>query len=372
MTSKNIHVDAYVTHDPHDTAGEVYAMYDGLLGRAPDDLGLEDWTDHLKSGMSLRDLAQALLDSPEGRERAGAEDNAGFVQQLYKTTLHRDGDSDGAHYWEDSLNSHTLSRAEVAMKFAMSPEHLNNIHHAYDDGIRVTDKHDADVERLYHSVMDRDPDSDGLQYYTAQVKHGMSLHDVAQKMLDSHEYEHKSTGVSDTEYVQHLYRDLLGRGGDSAGQQSWTHALENGEDRADVAKAFLGSPEYHAHTDRMNSSQYVDALYKGLLGHHGDDEGAHYWADALDHHLMTREDVEHAFMYSSEYQNKYVTPSNTSFVHELYEHALGRDADDNGLHAWVDKLEHGMARADVAVAIAESPEAHHHLAYAIEHDWHVA
>src|SRR5947209_4972384 len=79
---------------------------------------------------------------------------------------------------------------------------------AYDDGIHVVNKHDADVERLYHSIMDRDPDSDWLKYYTTQGKNGVHC-TLAQNMLDSHEYEHKSTGISDTDYVQHLYRDLL-------------------------------------------------------------------------------------------------------------------------------------------------------------------
>ena len=61
--------------------------------------------------------------------------------------------------------------------------------------------------------------------------------------------------------------------------------------------------------------------------------------------------------------------TDTAFVQALYEGALGRSADATGLQSWTDALTHGASRADVAVGIAESPEAHVHLTSVIENGW---
>ncbi|GAA0263540.1 hypothetical protein GCM10008965_34610 [Methylorubrum aminovorans] len=54
-----------ITHDVHSAAGEVYALYDALLGRVPDAQGQQYFTRALESGASLEDVAQSMLQSPE-------------------------------------------------------------------------------------------------------------------------------------------------------------------------------------------------------------------------------------------------------------------------------------------------------------------
>jgi len=79
-----------------------------------------------------------------------------------------------------------------------------------------------------------------------------------------------------------------------------------------------------------------------------------------------------AFLGSGEFQAKHAGLSDAAFVDMLYENALGRHAETAGLANWTSALGHGATRAEVALGIAQSEEAHHHLAGHIEQGWHLA
>lgn len=165
-------------YDTSSAGGEVYALYEGLLGRAPDPLGMESWASKLRTGMSTHDIAQAFLSSPEGQARAGALDNATFVEQLYQATLHRHSDPAGLQSWTDTL-AHGTSRADVGLGFALSTEHMNNLQGALDTGVFVPDETASDVARLYYGLLDRAPDGTGLTNWVNAIEHGSTLKAVA-------------------------------------------------------------------------------------------------------------------------------------------------------------------------------------------------
>ena len=79
-----------------------------------------------------------------------------------------------------------------------------------------------------------------------------------------------------------------------------------------------------------------------------------------------------AVLGSGEYAAKYASLSDTAYVDELYMGALGRHAEAGGASAWSDALAHGASRADVALSVAESEEAHNHHLARIEDGWHLA
>ncbi|WP_164034314.1 DUF4214 domain-containing protein, partial [Serratia marcescens] len=51
--------------DASGPAGQVYELYEGLLGRAPDPLGYAHWLDALAHGQSLVAVARDILGSGE-------------------------------------------------------------------------------------------------------------------------------------------------------------------------------------------------------------------------------------------------------------------------------------------------------------------
>ena len=226
-------------HDTVSAGGQVYALYDAILGRTPDLLGFEGWASILKHGTtSLHDMAASFLASPEGQSHVGSPDNATFVEQLYETALHRSGDSNGLQAWTNALNQ-GASRADVAISFALSAENVAGMQTSLNAGVFVPDQHAANVAQLYYGVLGREPDSGGLSGWTGLVDDGsFSFKNLAEAFLNSSEYQNAHTGQGDTQFVDNLYVNALGRHAESAGLQGWINELSHGASHADVALGF--------------------------------------------------------------------------------------------------------------------------------------
>lgn len=237
-----------VAHDVHSSAGKVYALYEGLLNRAPDPLGGEDWAAALDHGASLAYVTRGFLDSAEGRTHINAADNAGFVEQLYQTVLGRHGDAAGAQAWVAALE-HGTSRVDVADAFVFSAEHVAQLQPALDAGVFVADATETAVARLYYGIFDRAPDAGGLHAWETAAHSGTSLSAIADAFLSSSEYRTAHTsGVTSRQFVDILYLNALGRPADSAGEQSWVQALDAGHlTRGQVAVGIAESSEAQQH-----------------------------------------------------------------------------------------------------------------------------
>ncbi|MFC7735897.1 DUF4214 domain-containing protein [Roseomonas sp. GCM10028921] len=112
--------------DRDDNAALVARLYDTLFGRLPDKGGLSFWQIQLESGeLTSRQVAQSFLDSAESRAIYGGTPTAdAYVDALYRNTLDRAPDAEGKAYWVNAINANTFSRAEVALLFSESPEHV--------------------------------------------------------------------------------------------------------------------------------------------------------------------------------------------------------------------------------------------------------
>ena len=105
-------------------AAQVTRLYDAVFDRAPDDVGLTFWTNALRAGVGLDDLAEVFVQSPEFRDRYGDTGNAEFVALLYRNTLNREPDPDGQAFWTGALASGRAARDDVVLAFSESPEHV--------------------------------------------------------------------------------------------------------------------------------------------------------------------------------------------------------------------------------------------------------
>lgn len=121
---ERIHFDDVSTaFDLSGKAGQLHALYDALLNRAGDKVGLGFWLLQLDSGKSLSQVAQGFLASPECKAIASIS-NADFVDILYAHGLERPADGAGKAYWVDLLNSGKATLADVAVSFASSAEQM--------------------------------------------------------------------------------------------------------------------------------------------------------------------------------------------------------------------------------------------------------
>ena len=108
-------------------AAQVTRLYDTVFDRSPDDAGLTFWTNALRTGADLDDLADVFVASPEFRDRYGDIDRAGFVTLLYRNVLDREPDPAGQAFWTDALDSGRSDRSDVVLAFSESPEHVAKV-----------------------------------------------------------------------------------------------------------------------------------------------------------------------------------------------------------------------------------------------------
>ena len=99
------------------------------------------------------------------------------------------------------------------------------------------------VRRLYELVLGRPAEADGLDAWTDRLVSGAEQGaKVAQGFFDSEEF--KARNVSDTEYLQILYRTCLNREADDQGLSEWQAVLDSGLSRLFVFRGFVESDEF--------------------------------------------------------------------------------------------------------------------------------
>lgn len=123
----------------------------------------------------------------------------------------------------------------------------------FDDGLLARDLDGAagQVYRLYQAAFARQPDPAGLKYWLARSDDGMGLHQIAGHFLGSGEFMAAyGSLLSNVEFVQQLYENVLGRNGDLEGSAFWVDVLDRGSmDPGSVLISFADSPENRARVD---------------------------------------------------------------------------------------------------------------------------
>lgn len=238
-------LDGRLVLDADDPAAQVVRLYQAALGRVPDQDGLNYWTGRLQQGASLPEVAGGVLSTPEVQARQGASDAAGYVDRLYQNILGRAGDAAGRAYWIERLQTGT-SRAQVLVGFAESAEGEAATAEVVGAGIWDRDEAVQQVARLYDAALDRLPDAAGLAYWRDRVEGGSAtLLDVARAFTADAGFTARYGGLSNADFVQALYRDVLGRSADATGSAYWTGQLDAGAlPRATVVLGLSESAEH--------------------------------------------------------------------------------------------------------------------------------
>lgn len=124
------------TTDSGSSAAQVFRLFEAAFCRAPVLQGLNYWVDKLSKGSTLTDIATGFLQAPEFSTLYGTDvSNTDYVLNLYHNVLGRDPKPQGQVYWENEL-THGVSRADVLVRFAESPENVANLQQVVLQGIR--------------------------------------------------------------------------------------------------------------------------------------------------------------------------------------------------------------------------------------------
>lgn len=110
--------------------------------------------------------------------------------------------------------------------------------------------------RLYQAAFDRTPDKAGLGYWIDTLDHGETLQGAARSFVGSQEFaDLYGANVSDADFVQALYQNVLHRPAEGAGYDFWVSSLQI-VSRAEVLVNFSESAE--------NQAQVVGSIQNGI------------------------------------------------------------------------------------------------------------
>lgn len=110
-----------------------------------------------------------------------------------------------------------------------------------DDAIRNVDP----VVRLYSAYLTRIPDAGGLNFWLGRRRSGWTLARISSSFAGSSEFQRRYGSLTNRQFVEQIYLNVLGRAGDPGGISFWTGQLDRGvRSRGQVMLNFSESNEY--------------------------------------------------------------------------------------------------------------------------------
>ena len=227
----------------------VVRLYRNFLKREPDENGLADWVDALRSGKGTgAKVVSGFVLSPE--YKANSLSNEEYVTALYRIIFGREPDEAGLNSWvavmeNGCTNKKVLSGFINSNEFDDLCRDLGIARGSYysdevaDQNVKVA----AFVARLYRICLGRAYEQEGLNnWVSALVSKTSTGSSVVRGFFKSQEFENRK--LDDTAFVTVAYRTILGREPDAAGLNDWTKALEKGHTKEAIIRGFLNSEEF--------------------------------------------------------------------------------------------------------------------------------
>ncbi len=126
----------------------------------------------------------------------------------------------------------------------------------FTDGTLAVNRQDSafDIYRLYEAAFNRTPDLGGLSHWINYISTGATLNVIAEEFERSEEFVNTyGSNLSEQEFVNILYNNVLDRDGEPAGISYWLEQLANGMNTHEVLIGFSNSNE-----NINNTEAYID------------------------------------------------------------------------------------------------------------------
>ncbi len=198
----------------------VQIAYRTLLDREADENGLAYWVGKLQTGTSRESVVNGFIYSDEFADLA----------QYYGIIAYGSGNfqpiPDGTTFYGqgfDQAQLFTATNSDV-MEF---------------------------VKGFYELVLDQPFVAEGMDFWIVQlVTQAGTAADITAEFFFSDEFINR--GTSNTQFVQIAYQTLLGREADTDGLNYWVEKLRSGVSRAQVLQSLLNSAEFSDIADSLN------------------------------------------------------------------------------------------------------------------------
>lgn len=169
-----------------------------------------------------------------------------LVTQQYRDVLRRSPTADDLSYWTARVGD-SWTPGQFVAHLESSTEADNRVHA---------------VTRLYRAYFLRNPDHNGLTYWLNRRGEGRTLVSISQSFATSSEFRNRYGSLTNAQFVDRVYRNVLGRPADPGGTTYWTTRLDGGMPRGQVMANFSQSTEYRRTTD---AGVRVIGTYEAML-----------------------------------------------------------------------------------------------------------
>ena len=361
---------------PMEICNFVQQVYNGLLNRGPDRVGLVSYATALATQkMTVGEMVGQLLSSSEYINRNLGNNDA--LTAIYKAMLGRGPSAAELTDGNTMLNTGVTIRY-VGNQIAGSTEFKNlcATYNIVPGLIPILENRDrnynvtAFVARAYKNLLGRNYDIPGLNSWTGSLLDGNATGaDIVLGFVHSPEFQ--NMGLNNADTVERMYVTMLDRASDPAGKASWIKVLNEGGSVDSIVKGFVGSFEFRTLCSKygikpgtftttqgrdknLGVTGFVMRCYTEALQRPYDPQGLNDWCDALLAKKTTPAKVAYGFVFSEEAVLKGL--NDTDFVKMLYRLYLGREADAGGLADWVAILTSGVDRTTLVNVFATSVE----------------
>ena len=169
-----------------------------------------------------------------------------LVAQQYDDVLRRPASTSDLSYWASRVGD-TWTPGQFVAHLTSSSEADDRVHA---------------VTRLYRAYFLRNPDHSGLTYWLNRRGEGRTLVSISQSFAKSSEFTRRYGSLTNSGFVDRVYRNVLGRAPDSGGLSYWTARLNDGMSRGQVMANFSQSSEYLRTTQ---DGVWVVGIYEAML-----------------------------------------------------------------------------------------------------------
>lgn len=213
-----------------------------------------------------------------------------FVMQQYRDFLGREGDAGGIDFWQDQLATSRATRVTLLEQYLTSAEYQGSI---------------GAITRLYIATFRRLPDTENFSSWLARYRNDPSdanVAAIADAFTATPEFVGRYAQLVDSQYIDQIYRDILGRPAEPSALAFWQGELARGVSRGALLLAATQSPEHRA---RMFNTVYVVAIYYGMLRRTPEAGGYENWVNYLNAGNSGQALISQ-FLAAAEYRNRFL------------------------------------------------------------------
>ncbi len=336
--------DMNLALDVSGNAGQVWRLLSSAFETAPDPAELGVWISAMDHGITLDQVASAVMGSARYTSLHGTNPtDAQFVTDLYSSVLHRAPEAGRLDFWVSELHSGAMNKTQVMLLFSESVEHMTAVAPQIADGITYL-RPNPNTGGAGDDVM--------IGTGTADTLAGGVGDDVLIGLGGNDQID-GGAGIDTAVYAAARADLAIVRDG---GQITVTGSA--GVDGTDTLTGVERLQLYDVNLafDVDGNAGQIYRLYQAAFDRAPDLAGFGGWIDQMDHGMALAQ-VASAFVGSAEFASLYsASPTDAQFVNLLYANVLDRAPDPDGYDHWTYQLAHGMSREQALGGFSESTE----------------